>query len=140
LELGPAKIAVNNIHLGRDQRQYNGQLTDYSFFGFDAALSLDPGGLDLRGDGIKLYYAIDDSTGNIIDIFMRIQGINIDLYIPASVPRSRATVIIKGYLKMRNDPSGVEEYTGGIDFSMPGKGIAASATMAYQPKVPRFLV
>lgn len=138
LELGPAKISVTNIHLGQDQRTKNGQVLDYKFFGFDAALSLDPGGLDLRGDGIKLYYAIDN--GNLVDIFMRIQGINIDLYIPGSVSRDKATVIIKGYLSLKNDPNGVEEYQGGIDFSMPNQGIAASAAMAYKPKVPSFLV
>ena len=140
LQLGPAKISVTNIHLGQDQRTFNGELINYNFFGFDAALSLDPGGLDLRGDGIKLYYAFDPSDGRYIDAFMRIQGINIDLYIPASVSRERASVIIKGYLRLKNDPNGIEEYQGGIDFSMPDKGIAASAAMAYKPKVPSFLV
>ncbi len=140
LQLGPAKISVTNIHLGQDQRTFNGELIDYKFFGFDAALSLDPEGLDLRGDGIKLYYAFDPSDGSYIDAFMRIQGINIDLYIPASAPRERANVIIKGYLRLKNDPNGLEEYQGGIDFSMPNKGIAASAAMTYKPKVPSFLV
>lgn len=141
LKLGPAKIAVTNIHIGEDERRKNNELWKYTYYGFDAALSLDPGGLDLRGDGIKLYVSKKvDGNGLPRDIFMRIQGINIDLYLPASADRDRATLIIKGYLRMKNDENGNKEYLGGIDFAMPQQGIAGSASMAYQPQVPRFLV
>ena len=141
LVLPPAKIAVTNIHLGEDERRKNGEIWKYTYFGFDAGLSLNPGGLDLRGDGIKLYFSKKKaSNGFPADIFMRIQGINIDLYLPGSASRETATLIIKGYLRLRNDSSGNQEYLGGIDFEMPDKGIAGSATMIYQPKTPRWLV
>ena len=74
-KLGPAKIAVTAIHMGSYEK--NGR--KYKFFGFDGGVSVNPGGVDARGKGVKLFYTIDDGA---FDWFIRLESLKISIVIP----------------------------------------------------------
>ncbi|HMJ47202.1 MAG TPA: hypothetical protein VK498_07715, partial [Ferruginibacter sp.] len=126
LNLGPVEVEVTNITLGAEKLD-NG---NYKFLGFDCGVSAGSGGLDLRGDGIKLYFNHDGS-----DMFLRIAGIGIDLIIPGTASEETAALILKGYLSIKE-----EEYTGAVSFKLPKVKIAGGAAMKMKPKIPAFAV
>ncbi|HYR28258.1 MAG TPA: hypothetical protein VEU30_07305, partial [Thermoanaerobaculia bacterium] len=98
LQIGPVAIAITALHFGSLEQEKDGQLRKYAFFGFDGGLSIDPGGVDARGDGIKLYFTTDVGPGKPLDVFLRITSIAIDIVIPGSATPETAAVIISGYL------------------------------------------
>ncbi|WP_036692835.1 hypothetical protein, partial [Pedobacter glucosidilyticus] len=98
LVLGPAAITITAIHHGTHEQVHNGLLRKYWFFGFDGGININPGGIDARGDGVKLYFTVDNGP---LHVFFRIQSISIDLIIPAKSSAAEAAVIIKGYLSMK---------------------------------------
>lgn len=126
MSLGPTEISITNLTLGSEDVRDE----PYKFIGFDCGLSLGSSGLDLRGDGIKLMFNADGS-----EVYLRIEGIGVDLIIPSGVDEKDAAVIIKGYLSMRED-----EYVGSVAFSMPKVGLAGGAAMKMRPKDPAFVV
>ena len=126
INLGPVEVNITNITLGAEKLD-NG---DYKFIGFDCGLSTGSGGLDLRGDGIKLYFNHNGS-----DMFLRIAGIGIDLIIPGTASEETAALILKGYLSIKE-----EEYTGAVSFKLPKAKIAGGAAMKMRPKIPAFAV
>ncbi|MDL2312576.1 hypothetical protein LJC68_06835, partial [Bacteroidales bacterium OttesenSCG-928-B11] len=140
LNLGPAKVGVTGINFG----SYEGldssgtRQRKYNYFGFDGAISVDPLGLDVRGEGLKYYYAVDNA-GNDADSFFRIQTISMDLVLPGNVSPEKAMVIIKGMLSIPS-PGESKEYAGEISLKLPKIGIAASAQMRLAPKYPAFIV
>ncbi|MEM9822851.1 MAG: hypothetical protein AAF985_17350, partial [Bacteroidota bacterium] len=136
INIGPAKIAITAIHFGSHQQEHNGILRKYRYFGFDGGLSLNPGGVDARGDGIKFYYSVD---GLPLHTFLRIQSISLDLVIPGSASKETATALISGYLAIKEAGSGTE-YEGGVKFSLPKAQIAGGASMKYAPKEPSWIV
>jgi hypothetical protein len=141
LKLGPAELSITALGFGSDERYKGGVLRKYNYFEFAAGLSVKPGGVDARGDGIKFYYSVDGVSP--FDFFIRIESINIDLIIPGSASESEATLILKGYLSMKQAPppdDGADEYIGGVAFSMPKTGLGGSVAMRMIPKVPSFVV
>lgn len=145
LKLGPAELSITAIHFGSHEQ--NGR--KYLFFGFDGGVSMNPGGVDARGDGIKFYFSVDNQP---LHVFFRINGFGIDLMIPGNATAQTAAVLISGYLSMRdpvpnpaaaNDPrEGAPdiEYMGGVTFSIPKAKIAGSAGMRMRPKTPAWLI
>ncbi|MEM0998576.1 MAG: hypothetical protein AAGN35_16075 [Bacteroidota bacterium] len=140
LTLGPAKIALTALHFGSHQQMHNGIERKYRYFGFDGGLSLDPGGVDARGEGIKFYYSVDDAqVGQPAHRFLRIQSIAIDIVIPGNASSETATALIQGYLAIR-DAGGSTEYSGSVNFQLPKARIAGGASMQYQPDEPAWIV
>ncbi|MBT1690889.1 hypothetical protein, partial [Dawidia soli] len=129
------------IHMGTHEQNLNGVKRKYRYFGFDGGISVNPGGIDARGDGVKFYYTIDDGARHC---FMRIESIAIDIVLPMGAPKSSAAVLISGYLSMKqpegSDPDAGRELAGGVTIVLPKPGITGSAAMRYNPKVPSFIV
>lgn len=143
-KLGPVKLSITALGMGSYERQHNGQLRKYKYIEFSAGLSIKPGGIDARGDGIKIYFSSDNGPGKPLDIFVRIQSISIDLIIPGSASKDQATLLLSGYLSMKEPTypgsnSGTE-YAGGIDFKLPKLKMGGSAAMKYNPDIPSFLI
>ena len=149
LDLGPVEIAITAINYGSYQQEHQGKMRKYNAFGFDGAISLNPIGVDAKGEGIKYYYTVDNNTKDENDndlpqnhpdyrpahSYIRIQTIRVDLVIPGSASASSATAIINGYLSI-----GEDEYAGGISLKLPKAKIAGSAEMRLQPKHPAFII
>ncbi|HEX7345375.1 MAG TPA: hypothetical protein VF253_01190, partial [Candidatus Limnocylindrales bacterium] len=133
LQIGPVAISITAIHFG--SLEQNGRR--YAFFGFDGGVSIDPGGVDARGDGIKFYFTVD---GGPFDCFLRITSLAIDIIIPGSATPENAAVLISGYIAMKDDGQGGTEYAGGVSVSLPKLYIAGSAAMRYNPRLPSFLI
>lgn len=136
LPLGPVNIAVTGIHMGSIQREHHGVMRKYNYIGFDGAISVDPFGIDARGEGIKYYYTTDnDDFGGNGDHFLHIQTIEIDLVIPAS----SKLVSLHGLLSVP-EPGASQEYVGEIDFKLKKGNISGRAAMKLAPKFPAFIV
>ena len=146
LNAGPARISVTAIHFGSLEQEHEGKLRKYAYFGFDGGLSLDPGGVDARGDGIKLFFTTDQrgDAGLSLHVFLKIESIAIDVTIPGG-PR-RKTACCSRNLSMKNpepDAPGSAagtEYSGGVAFSVPPVQIGGSAGMRLNPALPTFLI
>jgi hypothetical protein len=140
LNLGPIEISVTNINLGSYQQVHEGVQRNYNFVGFDGAISLDPLGIDARGEGVKYYYTTDnDDHGGHGHSFLRIQTIEIDLVIPGSANPDTAVAIIHGMVSIP-EPGHSPEYIGEVSLKMPKAKISGGASMRLQPKSPAFLV
>ncbi|MEP7108153.1 MAG: hypothetical protein ABI760_09220 [Ferruginibacter sp.] len=143
LKIGPVELSITGIHMGSYEKQKNGTLRKYKFFGFDGGISVKPGGVDARGDGIKFYFSVDNGP---LDFFVRIQSIAVDLMIPGDAKKETAALIMKGYLAMKdatgsagNSDAGTE-YAGAIELTLPKLKIAGSAAMRFNPGVPSFII
>ena len=140
LNLGPIEIAVTGIHFGSHQQEKNGVMRKYNYWGFDGAISLDPLGIDARGEGIKYYYTTDnDEHGGDGDSFLRIQTIEVDLIIPGTANPDSALAIINGMLSIP-EPGESPEYHGKIGLKLPKARISGAAQMRLQPKEPAFII
>ncbi|MCW3085910.1 MAG: hypothetical protein JWP12_3276 [Bacteroidetes bacterium] len=141
INIGPVKLTVTAIGMGSYERMHGGSMRKYKYVEFSAGISINPGGVDARGDGIQIYFSVD---GGAIDIFVRIQSISIDLIIPGNASKEQATLLLSGYLSMRPptnpDSDAGTEYAGGIDFKLPKLKMGGSAAMKYNPKIPSFLI
>ena len=145
LPLGPVEMSVTGIHLGSIQREFDGKIRNYNYIGFDGALSVDPIGLDIMGNGIKYFYTVDDEeyldtegkpTG---DRFLHISTLSIDLIIPGNASEEQAIAIIKGSLTIP-DPGFSDEFGGSVSIKIPKAKIAGQAYMKLNPKNKSFLV
>jgi hypothetical protein len=148
LNLGPIEIAVTGIHFGSHQQEKDGVMRKYNYWGFDGAISLDPLGIDARGEGIKYYYTTDNDEmaaqfgGNEDDYkdnFLRIQTIEVDLIIPGTANPDSALAIINGMLSIP-EPGESPEYEGKIGLKLPKARISGAAQMRLQPKEPAFII
>jgi uncharacterized protein YegP (UPF0339 family)/regulator of extracellular matrix RemA (YlzA/DUF370 family) len=148
LNLGPIEIAVTGIHFGSHQQEHNGVMRKYNYWGFDGAISLDPLGIDARGEGIKYYYTNDNDEmvaeygGEEDDYkhsFLRIQTIEVDLIIPGTADPDSALAIINGMLSIP-EPGESPEYEGKIGLKLPKARISGAAQMRLQPKEPAFII
>lgn len=137
--IGPAELSISAIHLGSHERiNADGTKRNFRYIGFDGGVDINPGGVDVRGKGIKFYYPAD-LVNVASDSYLEIKSIAIDLVIPGSASKETATVLISGYLSIggtQADP----EYEGGITFALPKAKIAGGASMKLRPKVPAFIV
>lgn len=147
LNLGPVEIAVTGIHFGSTQLEFDGDMRKYNYWGFDGAMSLDPLGIDARGEGIKYYYTVDNDELDEndepkytdSDSFLHIQTIEVDLIIPGSASPESAVAIIHGMLSLP-DPGETPEYIGEISLKLPKAKIAGGAAMKMQPRYPAFVI
>lgn len=135
--IGPAEISITAIHLGSHQRiDDDGSTTDFRYFGFDGGVDINPGGVDVRGRGIKFYFPVN---GPLSLCYLEIKSLAIDLVIPGSASKDTATLLIAGYLSVGGTASD-PEYEGGITFALPKAQIAGGAAMKYRPRKPAFVV
>lgn len=152
IDVKPVKVTITALCMGKHERMHPNADTDieemreYMFVGFDAGVAVDPGGVDARGDGIKLYFTVDNnpSIGKKFNIYLRIASIGIDIIIPGDAEPEDAELILSGYLAMREPSSGNPadgtEYMGGIDFALPQLKMGGSAAMRFNPKIPAWMV
>src|SRR5690554_991118 len=145
LEIKPVKLSITAIGFGSHTQEHNGIQRKYKFFEFSGGVSINPGGVDARGDGIKFYFTVDDDeVGQSKHVFVRIQGIGIDIMIPGNSDPKDAALILSGYLAMKDPAPGNEaagtEYAGSIEFVLPRLKMGGSASMRLNPKVPAFVV
>jgi len=137
LPIGPVELSISAIHLGSYQRiNSDGSIRKFQYFGFDGGVDVNPGGVDVRGKGIKFYFPEDRV---LPDCYLEIQSIAIDLVIPGSASKETASLLISGYLSFGGTPAD-PEYEGGISFALPKMKIAGGASMKLRPKVPAFLI
>ncbi|MBO9586628.1 MAG: hypothetical protein J7574_20875 [Flavobacterium sp.] len=132
VNLGPVQMAVSNINFG--STQLNGR--KYNFWGFDGAISVNPLGLDARGEGIKYYYSTEEGFK---DSFVRIQTIEVDLLIPGTASKENAMAIINGMISLPQ-PGVSPEFMGEVSLKLPKAKITGSVGMRFAPKYPAFLV
>lgn len=139
--IGPVELSVSAIHFGSHQQQGPGGMRNYRYFGFDGGIDINPGGVDVRGKGIKFYYTVDDDpgSGKTPDRYLEIKSIAIDLVIPGDASKDTATLLVSGFLNI-NGTSADPEYEGGVSFALPQAKIAGGAAMKYRPKDPSFIV
>lgn len=137
LNLGPVELSVTAVHFGSHEREKDGQIRKYNYFGFDAGVSIGVAGIDARGDGIKFYYTVDDGEGKPHDSYLHIQTIYVDMVIPAN--SDDPTVMIKGWLSIPA-PGEFPEYMGGVSLKVKKPNITGSVDMRLTPKYPAFLI
>jgi len=137
LNLGPVQLSVTALHFGSNERELDGQMRKYNYFGFDGGVNIGIAGLDARGDGIKFYYTVDDGPGKSPDSYLHIQTIHVDLVIPAN--SSDPNVMLKGWLSIP-EPGVSPEYRGGIDLKLKNPRISGKVDMRLAPKYPAFLI
>lgn len=139
LKLGPVELSITAVGLGSHEQEHNGILRQYKYFTFDGGISVNPGGVDASGNGITLYWTVDNGPGKPLHLFMRIQSISIDIIIPGSAKPADAALLLSGFLAMKDTPNGTE-YQGGVDFTLPKLKMGGSAAMRLNPKVPAFII
>jgi len=146
ISMGPANLFITAIHFGSIQRTVSGVMRKYNYFGFDGGVDVNPGGVDVRGTGIKYCYSADSSFK---DSYISIDSINISMIIPGDSDPEDATVLINGWLSVSQEKIKVDKsnpdaetqvYAGGIDIILPQVEIAAHAEMKYAPDVPAWIV
>lgn len=134
LPLGPVGITVTAIHYGSIQKEVNGVMRKFNYFGFDGGVSINPLGIEVRGDGVKLFYCVDNLPDKP-EPYLRIQTLYVDLTLPAKSP----VVVINGWLSIP-EPGTSPEYQGGIKLKIPKAKIAGGADMRLVPKDPAFII
>ncbi|ESQ75647.1 hypothetical protein [Asticcacaulis sp. AC402] len=136
IAIGPARIAITALHFGTHEQVHGNTMRKYWYFGFDAAISMDPGRCGGRGDGIKFYFTVDDhATGQPQHCFMRIEGLEIDMVIPATAAGGDEVLVLKGYLALK-DPV----YIGSVSFKLLSGKIVGGAKMKYDTSYPAWVV
>ncbi|MCK6640913.1 MAG: hypothetical protein L6Q81_12600 [Bacteroidia bacterium] len=139
LKIGPVKLSITALSMG----SYERGTRKYKYVGFDGGINVSPGGVDARANGVKLYYSVDNDP---LDIFVRIEGIAIDLIIPGSAKPEDAAVILSGFLSMKDPDPNIQdsdagsEYAGAVSFSLPRANMTGSAAMRFQPNWPAFII
>ena len=134
LPLGPVNITVAAIHYGSIQKEVDGKMRKFNYFGFDGGLKVDPFGIEVRGDGVKYYYCTDNIEPKAHS-YLHIETIHIDVSFP--MPDSVST--IKGWLSIP-DPGVSQEYRGHVDFDVESLKMSGTADMKLMPKYPAFII
>jgi len=139
LPLGPVEMAVTGIHLGSVQKEREGKIRNYNYIGFDGSISVDPGGVEVKGNGIKYYYTVDnDEVKDSGHSYLHISTLEVDLVIPGTATEEQAVAIIKGSLTLP-DPGVSEEFAGSVSVKLPQANIAGAASLRLNPKRKSFL-
>lgn len=139
-KFGPAELGISGIHIGSEERSKNGENLMYKYFGLDGGIKMDPGGVDARGTGLKLYWAYYGPNKDQLDIFFRIESLAIDITIPGNAKGGDIVAKIGGFLAMGDDDSKGPEYTGGVSVQLPKAGLGLSGAIRFRPQTPAFLV
>lgn len=135
LPLGPVHITVSAIHYGSHQKEYNGVMRKFNYFGFDGGISIDPLGIEIRGDGVKYYYCTDDLDDKPHP-YLHIQTLYLDLILPAN---SGSVATINGWINIP-EPGVSKEYAGGVTLKIPKANLAGKADIKLMPKYPAFII
>ncbi|MDB5706150.1 MAG: hypothetical protein JWN66_3266 [Sphingomonas bacterium] len=137
LPLGPVKLAITAIHIGKTTQPHEGVPRNYSYFGLDGGIDTNPTGVNCRGKGVKYYYTTDDnpSLGRLSHKFLRIEELKVDIVLPFGASNEDAVLMIHGFLALK-DPV----YQGLIGFELPKASIAGGAAMQYHTQRPAWLV
>lgn len=135
LPLGPVEITVSAIHYGSHQKEVNGVMRKFNYFGFDGGVNIDPLGIEVRGDGVKYYYCVDDLDDKPHP-YLHIQTLYLDLVIPAN---SGSLAKINGWVTIP-EPGVSKEYAGGITLQIPSVNLAGKADIKLMPKYPAFII
>ena len=137
LPLGPVNITVSAIHYGSHQKEVNGIMRKFNYFGFDGGVSIDPLGIEVRGDGVKYYYCVDDVDGHDKPKpYLQIKTLYLDLTLPAN---SGSLAQINGWVTIP-EPGVSKEYAGGITLQIPSVKLAGKADIKLMPKYPAFII
>lgn len=137
LPLGPIDITVSAIHYGSIQKEVDGIIRKFNYFGFDGGVKVDPFGIEVRGDGVKYFYCVDDVDGYPKPKpFLRIQTLHLDLTLPAD---SGKLAEISGWINIP-DPGISREYAGEISLKIPSVNIAGKAGIKLAPRYPAFII
>lgn len=141
-KLGPAEFSISALDYGSYEGEHNGVLRKYNYFGFNGGLKVDPGGVEARGDGIKFFFTVD---GGQLHVFIRIEGIKVNLVIPGTASPEKAVLLLNGYLSLRQPSDGApqgagQEFSGKVDFKLPKLKFGGSAALRYNKDLPSFLV
>lgn len=137
LPLGPVEITVSAIHYGSHQKEVDGVMRKFNYFGFDGGVSIDPLGIEVRGDGVKYYYCVDDVEGKPKPKpYLHIQTLYLDLVLPAN---SGSLAEINGWVTIP-EPGISKEYAGGIALKIPSVKLAGKADIKLMPKYPAFII
>ncbi len=140
LPLGPVQMSVSGLHLGSIQKELNGVMRNYNYIGFDGGLSIDPIGVDIKGNGVKYYYTTDDEEfGGAGDNYLHLSTLEIDLIIPGTASEKDAIAVIRGSLTLP-DPGISNEYGGSVTIKLPQAKISGEAEMKLNPKNKSFLI
>ena len=131
LPIGPVDISVTAIHYGSMQKEVGGVMRKFNYFGFDGGLTVNPFGIEVRGDGVKYYYCLEEPSLN----YLHIQTLYLDLIIPKDTP----TVTVKGWLSIP-DPGVSKEYAGGLALKIPSLKVSGSVNMKLAPRYPAFVI
>lgn len=112
----------------------------YNFIGFDGGINVNPGGLDVKGDGVKYYYTVDNDDLDLEShSFFHISTLEVEITIPGGASEEEAEVLIKGSLTIP-EPGESPEYAGKIGLKVKSLGINAEVSMRYAPKYPAYMV
>ena len=137
LPLGPVEITVSAIHYGSHQKEVDGVIRKFNYFGFDGGVKIDPLGIEVRGDGVKYYYCVDDHPDHPKPKpYLHIQTLYLDLTIPAD---SGSLATINGWVTIP-EPGISKEYAGGVTLQIPKANLAGKADIKLMPKYPAFLI
>ncbi len=137
LPLGPVEITVSAIHYGSHQKEVDGVTRKFNYFGFDGGVKIDPLGIEVRGDGVKYYYCVDDHPDHPKPKpYLHIQTLYLDLTIPAD---SGSVATINGWVTIP-EPGISKEYAGGVTLQIPKANLAGKADIKLMPKYPAFLI
>lgn len=134
LKIGPVELSVSAIHFGSHEREKDGAIRRYNYFGFDAGVNVGVAGIDARGDGVKFYYSVDEGP---FDSYLHIQTIYVDMVIPAN--SNDPSVMINGWLSIP-EPGEYPEFKGGVNLKIKNPRIAGYVDMRLAPKYPAFLL
>lgn len=145
LKFGPTEIFITSINFGSIQKEFEGDMRKYSYWGFDGGVSIDPGGVDAKGTGIKFCYTVDNKKP---DYYISVESLSVDLVIPGKAKPEDAVALISGWLSIsketidvgNGETIDVQTYAGGIDMILPKAKLAASADMKFAPDVPAFII
>ena len=136
LPLGPVKLAITAIHIGKATENHGGEPRRYGMFGLDAALDSNPTGLEGTGNGVKFYYTTDDDEhGGSSHRFLRIDRFKVDIVLPMGASNEDAVLIMCGFLARKGSL-----FQGSISFAMPQASLAGGIAMQYDTEYPAWLV
>lgn len=74
LSVGPAKINISRLGFGTTKMDRGTGERSYRYFSFDGGLAVNPGGVEVRGNGIQYFFTKSD--GQAFDHFLRIASIH----------------------------------------------------------------
>lgn len=136
LPLGPVRLAITAIHIGKATENHGGVPRRYGMFGLDAALDSNPTGIKAAGDGVYFYYTTDDDEhGGSSHRFIRINRFKIDIVLATGTSNEDAVLIMHGFLARKGSL-----FQGSISFEMPQVGLAGGIAMQYDTDYPAWLV